>query len=169
MRTNRCCMILMSGLIALAISAHADEDNRLGVGAHYWTTVKNLDIHNVDRHGFSWLASYQYWPSLIGLEADGEWLQSGYAGATKDVYEPQAYLLLGRTLYGAVGIGGYYTDGSWGNKPFYAFRAGLNFELLPRLYLDINADYRFEDWSGLKASDINSDTITLGAAARLAF
>ena len=72
-------------------------------------------------------------------------------------------------LFAAAGIGGYYSDSNWGDKPFYAFRAGVNFEVLPRLYLDINADYRFEDWSGLKASDINSDTITVGAAARFAF
>ena len=169
MKAMKVGIVLAAGLLALAVGAKADDNNRLGVGAHYWTTVKNIDVHNVDRHGFSWIGSYQYWPSLIGIEADVEWLQDGFAGASQDVYEPQAYLILGRTLYAAAGIGGYYSDSNWGDKPFYAFRAGVTFEVLPRLYLDITADYRFEDWSGLKASDINSDTITVGAAARFAF
>ena len=162
-------MILAVCLAATVISVQAGEDNRLGVGAHYWTTVDGIDVDNVDENGFSWMASYQHWSSLLGFEADIEWFQSGFAGENKDVYAPQAYLLVGGTLYGAVGIGAYYSDGSWGDKPFYTFRAGLNFELIPGLYLDVNGNYRFQDWSGLEASDMDSDTIILGAAARLAF
>jgi hypothetical protein len=169
MKRTFCFVIVMAGSLALAVNARAGGDGRLGVGAHYWTTVKNIDVHNVDEHGYSWLATCQYWPSLIGLEADVEWFQSGYAGADQETYEPQAYLLVGSGIYGAAGIGGYYWDGEWGDRPFYALRGGLNFELLPSLYLDVNANYRFEDWAGLKASDIDSDTITLGAAVRLAF
>ena len=169
MQMRRSSMALAAGLLVLGMSAQADTDNRLGVGARYWTNVKNIDVHNVDKNGFSWMAGYQYWPTLIGVDVEVEWLQSGYAGATTDVFLPQAYLLVGRTIYGAVGIGGYYSDGEWGDNPFYAFRAGLNLELIPHFYLDINANYRFEDWSGLKGSDINSDTITLGASAWLAF
>ena len=171
MKAKRIALLLGAGLLVLVWNVRADDDEafRLGGGAHYWTTVNNIDVHNVDKHGFSWLASLQYWPSLIGLETDGEWFQPGYAGAVKDVWSPQAYLLIGKTLYGAVGIGGYYSDGIWDNKPFYAFRVGVDVELLPRLHFDINANYRFEDWSKLNGGDIKSDTITLGAAARLAF
>lgn len=169
MRKNALRLIVCLGLLAVATSTWADDGNRFGVGANYWTAVKDVDLNDVDNHGFSWLVSYQYWPSLIGVEADVEWFKSGYAGADNDVYEPQAYLLVGGFIYGAVGIGGYYSDGTWGDNPFYALRAGLNLELLPHLYLDINGNYRFEDWSGLHASDIDSDTIILGAAARLAF
>ena len=160
------------GVLAAALCGAASgraQDSRLGVGAHYWTTVKHVAVHNVDKDGFSFMATYQYWPSWIGLEADVEWFQQGFAGSTKDVYQPQAYLILGKVIYGAVGIGGYYSDGTWGSKPFYAFRAGLDIPLLPVLHLDVNANYRFEDWSKLNGSDVNSDTITLGAAARLAF
>lgn len=170
MRTKALSIVLCFGLLGFAAGAMAaDDDNRLGVGAHYWTTVKNIDLHNVDEDGFSFMGTYQYWPSLIGLELDVEWFKSGFAGTDKDVYEPQAYLLVGGLIYGAAGIGAYYSDNDWGDKPFYALRAGLNLELLPRLYLDLNANYRFEDWSGLKGSDIDSDTITVGAAARVAF
>ncbi|MBI3987615.1 MAG: outer membrane beta-barrel protein [Lentisphaerae bacterium] len=156
-------------VLALAMSVQAGEAHRLGAGGHYWTTVDNLEAENIDRHGFSWMGSYQYWPSWVGAELDVEWFPDGYAGADKDVYEPQAYVLVGRTLYGAVGIGGYYSDDTWGDNPFYALRAGLNIELLASLYLDLNANYRFEDWSNLNSSDIDSDTITLGVVARIAF
>ena len=63
----------------------------------------------------------------------------------------------------------YYSDGAWGGGPFYAFRVGADLEVLPHIHLDINANYRFEDWGKLNTSDVSSDTITLGAAARFAF
>lgn len=170
MKRNWISMLLCTGWLFVALCARAEDSGlRLGAGAHYWTTVKNIDVDNIDKHGFSWVGTLQYWPSWVGLEADVEWLQKGYAGSPKDVYAPQAYLLLGKTLYAAVGIGGYYSDGEWNNKPFYAFRIGADLEVLPRVHLDINANYRFEDWSKLNTSDVKSDTITLGAAARIAF
>jgi hypothetical protein len=172
MNIRRSIMLVSAGLLVLAMSAFAEnknESSRLGVGAHYWLAVKNIDVDNVDEHGLSWTASYQYWPTLVGGEVALEWFQSGYAGADKDVFEPEAFLLVGDWIYAAAGIGAYRTDNDWGDKPFYMLRAGLNLNVLPHIYLDVNGTYRFEDWSGLSASDIDSDTITLGAAARLAF
>ena len=57
------------------------------------------------------------------------------------------------------------------NNPFYAFRAGPDIPLLPILHLDINANYRFENWGDLSTDgkSVDTDTITLGAAVRLAF
>ena len=169
MKTNGLSWAVGVGLLALAVGAHAEGGVRLGAGANYWRTLKNIDVHNVDRDGWSYVATCQYRPGWIGIEADVEWLKIGFGGSTQDVYEPQAYLVVGKAIYGAVGIGGYYTDGDFASKPFYAFRAGLDLEVLPFLRLDINANYRFEDWSALSSSDINTDTIFLGAAARLAF
>ena len=170
MNKHRIGLLLGAGLLALALGARANESGlNAGVGAHYWTTVKNLDADNVDKHGFSWLGTVQYWPSWIGVEADVEWFKKGYAGATEDVWAPQAYLIVGKVLYGAVGIGDYYSDSTWSHNPFYALRVGVDLEILPRLHLDINANYRFEDWHTLHGSDVNSDTITLGAAARFGF
>ena len=170
MTKNRMGALLCGGLLLFASGARADDEGfRIGAGAHYWTTVKNINVDSIDKHGFSWVGTLQYWPSWVGLEADVEWLQKGYAGALQDVWAPQAYLILGKTLYGAVGIGGYYSDGTWNNKPFYAFRIGADLEALPHIHLDINANYRFEDWSSLNSNSVKSDTITLGAAARLAF
>ncbi len=69
------------------------------------------------------------------------------------------------------GIGGYYSDGKFKEDPFFAFRAGLDLEVLPVLSVDINVNYRFEKWDDLSAEgkEIDTDTITLGAAARLMF
>jgi hypothetical protein len=170
MNKNQISLLLCAGLLAGTLGARADDSGlRLGAGANYWTTVKNLDVATIDKHGYSLLGTVQYWPSWIGVEADLEWFKHGYAGAAQDVWAPQAYLILGKTLYGAVGIGGYYSGSTWANNPFYAFRVGVDFEVLPRIHLDINGTYRFQDWSSLNTSDVKSDTIMIGAAARVAF
>lgn len=170
MKKNRIAMLLGAGLLLCLCGARAqDTPWRIGAGANYWTSLKNLEIDNVDKHGFSWVGTVQYWPSWIGIETDVEYVKKGYAGSLRDVWKPQAYLILGKTLYAAVGIGAYYSDSGWGNNPFYAFRVGADLEVLPHIHLDINANYRFEDWSSLNSSSVSSDTVTLGAAARIAF
>jgi hypothetical protein len=52
------------------------------------------------------------------------------------------------------------------SDPYFAAKAGFTLPLLPRLKLDINANYRFDDWSELE--DASSDTVTLGALLRIA-
>ncbi len=167
-------LVAGAGILGMATTGRAQEqerNNQIGIGAHYWTTVKNIDADNIDKNGFSYLAMYQYHYGWVGIEADLEWFQKGFGGTDKDVYQPQAYLIVGKVLYGAAGIGGYYTDGKLADKPFYAFRVGLDIPLLPILHLDINANYRFENWDDLstEGKEIDTDTVTLGAAARLAF
>ena len=167
-------LVASTGLLWMASTGRAQEEernNEIGVGVHYWTTVKNIDVHDVDKNGFSYLAMYQYHYGWVGIEGDLEWFKKGFGGADKDVYQPQAYLILGKIIYAAAGIGGYYTDSKLSDNPFYAFRVGLDIPLLPILHLDINANYRFENWDDLstEGKSINTDTVTLGAAARLAF
>lgn len=167
-------LVASAGLLWMAATGRAqeqDRNNQIGVGVHYWTTVKNIDVNNVDKNGFSYLAMYQYHYGWVGVEADVEWFKDGFGGATQDVYQPQAYVILGKVIYAAAGIGGYYTDGKLADQPFYAFRVGLDIPVLPILHLDINANYRFENWDDLSAEgkSINTDTVTLGVAARLAF
>ncbi len=161
--------VVAIGMTAMVARA-GDGALRIGGGAHYWTTVDSIDAKNVDKDGFSWLASLQYKPSFVGFGADLEWKERGFAGSTKTVYEPQAYLILGSAIYGAAGVGGYYTDGEFADDPFYFFRVGLDLELLPSLHLDVHGIYRFENWDSLhnEATNIDTDTVTLGAAVRLA-
>jgi len=167
-------LVASAGLLWMTSTGQAQErerNNQLGVGVHYWTTIKNIDVNDVDKNGFSYLAMYQYHYGWVGIEADLEWFQKGFGGASQDVYQPQAYLILGKVIYAAAGIGGYYTDGKLADKPFYACRVGLDIPLLPILHLDINANYRFENWADLstEGKSVDTDTVTLGAAARLAF
>ena len=152
-------------------SQEKETQHQLGIGAHYWTSVKNIDFDNVDENGFSYSAMYQFHYGWVGIEAAVEWFKKGFAGSTEDVYQPQAFLLLGKVIYVGAGIGGYYSDGDWADDPFYALRAGLDIPVLPFLHLDINANYRFEDLKDFsdKTKRIDTDTVTLGAAARLVF
>ncbi len=166
------------GLLAAALvwvgagkGAWGEGAHRIGVGAHYWVTLDDIDVDDVDEDGFSWAATYQYKPGLLGLGLDVEWKKEGFGGAPDDIIEPQAYVILGQALYAAAGVGGYYTDGEFADDPFYLFRAGFDVEVLPGLHLDIHAIYRFEEWDAVEDSttDPDSDTVTLGAAARISF
>ena len=81
-------------------------------------------------------------------------------------WSPEVFVLIGGTLYAGAGIGVYYSDGTFSNEPFYMLRAGLDIAILPFLSLDINANYRFNDWDTLETDDLGTDTIRLGAAVR---
>jgi hypothetical protein len=62
------------------------------------------------------------------------------------------------------------SDGDFADDPFYALRAGLNLELLPSVFVDISANYRFNDSAQFEGddTDIDTDTVFLGAALRFA-
>jgi opacity protein-like surface antigen len=150
----------------------AQAGGRVGAGLTYWHAFDDIDFDDFDQDGVSWFVTYQSRGNyLIGWEADFELMPEGFMGSPKKVYAPQAYLIMGGSFYGAVGIGGYYSDGDWADKPFYALRAGMEFTLLPNVYLDLCANYRFTEWGDLKDEDIDvdTDTIMLGAAVRLGF
>jgi hypothetical protein len=145
---------------------------RLGVGANYWQTIDTIDDEDFDEDGLSWIASLQFGLAEYSkIELAVEWYEAGFGGSTEDIYAPQAFFILGKGLYAGIGIGGYYTDSEFANDPFYAFRAGFDVEVLPSIYLDINANYRFENWDDISAegSEIDTDTVTLGAAVRFEF
>lgn len=158
-----CLVPAPSALAAAGIGAH-----RFGVGANYWKTIDEIDLANVDEDGLSWLASYQYAPAgLFKFELDLEYFPD-LGGGSKAVWAPEALLLVGGIIYAGAGVGIYHSDGDFGDKPFYMLRAGFDFPVLPFLFLDINANYRFNDWGSLSGSDLDTDTIRLGAFVRLA-
>lgn len=164
--------VMIVALFVCAQSLRAESDQFIGVGPNYWTALKNIDVHNIDKDGFSWLASYQCKPaSLLKIEADVEMFQKGFEGIDTTVWAPEGYLILGSTIYAGAGVGILYANSDFDNKPFYALRAGLDLELLPQLHVDVNVNYRFAEWTNLSAMshDINADTMTLGAELRLAF
>ena len=158
-------------LVAVAVGAPpaAAAEHRIGGGVHYWKTVDDLadDDFDVDEDGLATVLSYQYVPGgLLRLEVDVEYFEKGFGGSTDAAYSPQVYLVLGSGWYAALGGGVIYSSDFEDDvsDPFYAARLGLDMELLPRLHLDLNANYRFDAWSELENAD--TDTVTLGAVVR---
>ncbi len=158
-------MVTVTGLMVFSGNVWAGE-HRIGGGATYWVALEDIES-DVDDDGFSYLLSYQHWWNFLGVEIDMEILPDRF-GETASA--PEAYILLGSTLYGGVGMGLVRSDGSFADDPFYAFRVGLNLELLPRVFVDISANYRFNDSAQLEGDDTNIDTdsVFLGTAIRFA-
>jgi hypothetical protein len=165
-------LVICFSLCWLCGSVSAEAGSRIGVGLTYWHALDDVDFSDFDQDGVSWFLTYQSRGAyLIGWEADLEMMPEGFMGSPETVYAPQAYLILGTSIHGSAGIGWYYSDGDWADEPFYALRAGMEFTLIPTIYLDITANYRFTNWGDLEDEDINvdTDTIMLGAALRLGF
>lgn len=169
-RRIRVVCLLVSIMTMWAVGASAG--NRVGAGLTYWYALDDIDFGDFDRNGASWFLSYQSRGAyLIGWEADLEMMPEGFMASAEKVYAPQAYVIAGTSLYGAAGIGWYYSDGEWADEPFYALRAGTELMLVPGIHLDLSANYRFSRWGNLKDEDINidTDTVMLGAALRIGF
>jgi hypothetical protein len=157
----------------VAISAMADGSHSLGFGLHYWRTIDELDVAHgdLDESGVAWVASYRYAPAtLIQIEADLEVFPEGFGGADETAYAPQVYLMVGSAIYAALGVGVVYSPDFTDDfsDPFYQLRAGLDLELLPKIHVDVNANYQFFDWDLDTFDDnIDTDSVTLGASVRI--
>jgi hypothetical protein len=171
MKTSGWGLRMLGAALALALAAPITAaEHRLGGGVHYWQTVDDLrdeGFDEIDEEGRSLVLSYQYVPAgLVKIQLDAEYFEEGFGGAAEEALSPQLYLVLGSRLYAAVGVGLTYSDGfedSW-SDPFYAARVGLDFLLLPRTRLDLNANYRADAFSELEEAE--TDAITLGAVVR---
>lgn len=147
-------------------------DTRFGVGAHYWVVVDDITAKNFDEDGVSWIISLQQkLGPVLRLEGDIEILPEGFGGSPDRGYAPQAYIGVGSGFHADFGVGINYLDGDFQEKPFYALRAGIELELIPSLFIDINANYRFEDFNRIKTvdHDVSTTVVTMGAFARLEF
>lgn len=168
----RAALAVAAAFLFMFPRAASAQNHRLGVGAHYWVTVDKIDVEDVDESGVAWLVSYQYLlSSIFTVEADLEVFTGNFGGSKDTVFAPQAFLLLGSTIYGGLG-GGFFTAGeSFSADPFFTLRAGLDFEIIRGLFLDINASYTFTDFDDISDAleEINTDTVTLGAAVRFGF
>jgi hypothetical protein len=132
-------------MLAALVAVPAFADHSFGLGVHHWQTVDDLadeGFEGLEEEGTSGIVSYQYIPEgLFTLEADLEYFADGFGGSTESAFSPQVYLLVGHGLYAGAGVGVIYSDGD-SSDPFYAARVGFNFSVIPRLKLDINANYR---------------------------
>lgn len=159
--------VLLAMAVVVCVSS-ARAESSLGLGAHYFRTVDSLD-KPFDEDGLAPVISYRAdLIPLLMLQLDGVLYPDGYAGSEKDVFSPQAFLLVGSGIYAGVGVGTLYADGDFSDSPFFALRAGVTLALFPALHLDINANYEFSNWDGINKLDknVDSDTVTLGAALR---
>ncbi|MEM0966131.1 MAG: hypothetical protein AAGJ81_08300 [Verrucomicrobiota bacterium] len=152
----------VSGLVSAK-----ETQSRFGGGVNYWVTLDDLS-DDVDDTGFSYLVSYQYWDGLWALELAAELLPDRFG---QNAWAPEAFILFGEGFYLGAGIGIVNADGDWESSPFYALRAGFDFILIGNFYLDISANYRFNDTADLQDDDtkIDTDTVFLGASLRYAF
>lgn len=155
-------------LLAALIAGPAAADHRIGFGIHHWQTVDDLadeGFEDLDDEGTSGIVSYQYMPEgIFSLELDLEYFADGFAGSTEEAFSPQVYLLVGHGLYAGAGVGVTHSDGETSDM-FYAARLGFDISILPRLSVDVNANYRFDDWD--LVDEVETDTVTLGALIRL--
>jgi len=173
MRTRiRIALALSTLAFVTVLPVHAGE-HRIGVGYHYFETVNKIHSPgNINDSGNSLVVSYQYLPGgLVRFEADYEIYPDGYGGSTGRATSPQAYLLFGRGFYAGVGVGVTHSStfpnhGNW-SDPWYAARAGLDVLLLPKLHLDLNANYRANAFNQL--DNAKTDAVTLGASVRIGF
>lgn len=165
--------LLAGFLVMFGASAYA-VDLQLGVGAHYWRTLDDIkDGGQFDDDGVAYMATVQLgWNDFVKFEGDLEVFPDGFAGTEDSAYAPQAYLIVGSTIYAGLGVGTVYSSDFEDDvtDPFYVLRAGLNLELLPNIFLDVNANYHFLEWEEIEGveDDIDSDTVILGAAVRVA-
>jgi hypothetical protein len=151
----------------------AAADHRIGGGFHYWKTIDDLEdegFDEIDDSGLATVLSYQYVPGgLIKFELDLEYFEDGFGGSLEATYSPQAYIVVGSFVYGALGAGVLVSNGLEDevSDPFFAAKLGIDMLLLPKLHLDINANYRFDDWNQLNEAE--TDTVTLAALVRISF
>ncbi len=157
-------ILLMVCLLAIATAAEAGT--RLGGGIHYLRTLGEVkDTPEFDENAIGIMGSIVFTDSLIRLEADVEAIPN-FGGGDEMMLQPQAYGMIGGLIYGGLGVGIGYIDGSWQSNPFFALRAGVDF-YAGGLDLDMFASYRFQkanDLEHLGSDDLNS--ITFGVLVR---
>jgi hypothetical protein len=166
--TPRTLLPLLAALLLLAPALSRAQTNlELGFGAHYWRVIDDIDVEDFDDDGLAYAVALRVDGGLLALQGEVEFFPENYGGATERVYAPQALVILGDGIYVGVGIGGFYTDGEFSDKPFYLLRAGLAIAAFGPVTLDLYANYYFSDFNELEGSDIDTDTISLGAMLRL--
>ncbi|MGA0369287.1 MAG: hypothetical protein ACO3N7_07540 [Kiritimatiellia bacterium] len=163
------CLLLLSFLSFISLPLFSQATHSIGIGAHYWRVIDDLEVDNFEESGLSYLGVYRYDGGLLALQTELEVFPSDFGASTEQVYSPQVLAILGDGIYAAIGAGILYSDGEFADKPYYLLRAGLNIIAFGPLTLDINANYLFTDFDNLSSSDIDSDTITLGAMLRWEF
>jgi hypothetical protein len=164
-------VLLIAVAMALGSTAAASAaEHRFGIGELYWRSLDDLSSAGLKDNGVAPYLTYQYVPEgIFKFELDLEYYSKGFGGSDTVAYAPAAYVIAEFGIYVGVGAGVTVSDGLEDNvsDPFYAARVGYDFAIIPRLHLDLNANYRADSFKELE--DYDQDSITFGAAARLTF
>jgi len=163
-----------AAIVLTAAPAASAAEHRIGGGIHYWRTLDDLEDEGFDEleeDGTAYVLSYQFLPAgIFRFELGVEYFPKEFGGANEEVFSPQAFVLIGHGLYAGVGVGVLTSGGFEGDEfsdPFYALRGGFELTLIPRVHLDLNANYRADAWNELENVEI--ETVTLGAQLRIGF
>jgi hypothetical protein len=169
-RRNVITAVLLAGILAAGgLFDGAQCQHRIGGGIHYLRTLGSIkDNPAWDPNSVGFMVSYQYVFGSVRLEGDLEWVPD-FGGSDKTMFQPQAWLLLGKMIYLSAGIGGSYVDGDWFDNPFYGLRAGVNLTLIG-LNFDGFTSYRFQSSNVFENVDEQDlDALTFGALVRVEF
>jgi len=154
----------------LAAAPAAAIENRLGVGIHSWRTADEVldDPMAEDESNLAAVLSYQlvlFRP--LKVQVDLEFFPNGFGGSGEEAWSPEGLIVVGDRFYAAVGAGWIYSQDLEGNLSdvIYIARLGVDLPILPRLRLDLSADQRAADVSGI--TEAREDTITFAAVLRL--
>ena len=167
----------LAALLALTLAAPclmaADGSNfQIGVGANYWVALEDAVDESFDEEGLGWMISARYMATpYFGFGLELERSPDNYVALEEPMYCPAGYLILGKGLYAGLGVGTYFYDGDFIEDVFYGLRVGVVAEVVPHLVIDINLNYRVDEWSGIKNVDeeVDTDNVILGGAVRLKF
>ena len=167
----------LAALLALTLAAPclmaADGSNfQIGVGANYWVALEDAVDESFDEEGLGWMISARYMATpYFGFGLELERSPDNYVALEEPMYCPAGYLIIGKGLYAGLGVGTYFYDGDFVEDVFYGLRVGVVADVVPHLVIDINLNYRVDEWSGIKNVDeeVDTDNVILGGAVRLKF
>jgi hypothetical protein len=163
--------ILCLAICSLVIAAAARADSSLGFGIRAFRTVDDLEkpFKENGLGGYvNWRAQLTEW---VGGQLEFAVYEDGFAGSREEVVGSQAFLVLGRAFYGAIGGGYLYSDGDLADSPYLAARLGVQGALTTWFLFDVSLTYETAAWEGINEFDerFDSDTVVLGAGLRMLF
>ena len=159
-------------VLAMAPATYA-KSVEIGGGATYWYSIDEAKDKSFDRDGLAYSVSGEIFLSdYLAIALELEKMPEDFVFLEKDMYLPAAYAILGDGIFLGVGVGAYYYDGEFVGDPWYALRGGFKIPFFSgAVVLDINVNYRTENWDDIKDAkeNVGTETLMVGAALRLAF
>ncbi len=108
--------------------------------------------------------------NLLQFKADMDVLPQDLTADSETILLPQMFVAVGDDLYAGLGTHYLIEDGILIDDPQFSLRAGVDLEILPYIFLDISADYQFDDWRELKEEDaFSKEDVVWGGALRIQF